>query len=89
MTTHELKSWPEFFQPIWDGIKRFEIRRNDRGYHVGDNLLLREWNPDTKDYTGRTIRARVVYITDGGRLSMLYPGYVAMGIEPNAETRTP
>lgn len=43
--THELKTWPEFFRATLDGTKKFELRRNDRDYRVGDQLLLKEWNP--------------------------------------------
>ena len=47
---HELKTWPEFFQPTLNGIKRFELRRDDRpdGFQVGDELLLKEWDPTTE-----------------------------------------
>lgn len=43
---HELKCWPEFFAPTLRGIKRFELRRNDReaGFQVGDELFLKEWD---------------------------------------------
>ena len=57
---HELKIWPEFYQAIIDDIKRFEIRRNDRNFQVGDVLRLREWK-DGK-YTGRTTLYLVEYI---------------------------
>ena len=32
---HQLKSWPEFFEPVLRGEKTAELRLNDRNYHVG------------------------------------------------------
>ena len=58
---HELKCWPEYFQEIWEYRKTFELRVNDRNYQVGDLLHLREWNPTTKEYTGREIMRRNTY----------------------------
>jgi len=43
--THELKCWPEFYQPTIDGDKQFEFRRDDRPYSVDDQLVLREFKP--------------------------------------------
>jgi len=62
MTTHELKCWPESFNAIASGRKRFEARIDDRGYQVGDVLQLREWDPSTHDYTGRALAATVTYL---------------------------
>lgn len=42
---HDLKSWPEFFEPCMDGSKNFEIRLNDRDYQAGDIVILREFIP--------------------------------------------
>jgi hypothetical protein len=50
---HEVKSWPESFVDVCSGTKTFEVRENDRDYHVGDYLLLFEWDPKTEQYTGR------------------------------------
>ena len=60
---HVLKCWPEFFQSLLDGVKTFEIRLNDRGYRVGDYLLLREYDPIALKYTDRKTTRRVTYIT--------------------------
>lgn len=57
---HDLKIWPEFYQAIIDDIKRFEIRRNDRNFQVGDILRLREWKAGR--YSGRSTLYLVEYI---------------------------
>ncbi len=46
------------------GEKEFEIRKNDRGFKLGDNLLLEEYDPQT-GYTGRSIQRRIAYIIQG------------------------
>jgi len=61
---HCLKIWPEFFQPVWDDLKLFELRHDDRGYRAGDILILQEWSKD-RGYTGREITVHVVYILSG------------------------
>ena len=62
---HELKCWPEFFEPTLRGIKRFELRRDDRGgFQVGDELLLKEWNPEIQT---------VAAIDDGDRGTAIFP----------------
>ncbi len=43
--THRLKCWPGPYREIVSGRKAFEIRKNDRGYVVGDLLVLEEWDP--------------------------------------------
>ena len=63
---HDLKCWPPYFEAVRSGEKPFEVRKADRDYRVGDVLLLREWRPDWKDYTGRLCRRRVTYKLEGG-----------------------
>jgi len=58
----EKKVWPEFFQRIVDGIKNFELRLADFECNKGDVLVLREWDPKTKEYTGRTLEKTVTYV---------------------------
>lgn len=42
--THDLKSWPGSFDAVASGAKKHEIRKADRPFAVGDDLVLREWN---------------------------------------------
>jgi hypothetical protein len=56
---HELKTWPVYFDQLKRGLKRFEYRRNDRDFQVGDVLQLEEWDPETGEYTGRWMALRV------------------------------
>jgi hypothetical protein len=64
---HELKTWPAYFQAIVNGQKTFEIRKNDRNFHVDDELVLKEYNPAEQKYTGRELRVKVTYMTEGGQ----------------------
>ena len=77
--THHLKTWPEFFAKLLTAEKTFEYRDNDRDFGVGDTLVLEEWNPATKQYSGRTITARVSYLLSVSN------GYVVMAL---ADART-
>jgi hypothetical protein len=77
---HELKTWPEPFEAVWDERKRFEFRRDDRGFGVGDVLLLREFDPATQSYTGRSISALVLYISRGPDFG-IPDGHVVMSLD--------
>jgi ASC-1-like (ASCH) protein len=56
------KIWPEYFDAVALGKKKYELRLNDFEVHEGDTLLLEEWDPATKAYTGRTIEKKVTYV---------------------------
>ncbi len=58
----EKKVLPEYFDKIASGEKTFELRLADWECNPGDTLLLREWNADTKDYTGREVEKKVTYV---------------------------
>lgn len=74
---HTLKAWPEPFSDIWNGIKKCEIRRNDRNFKVNDLLLLNEYLP-SGTFTGRQIDARVTHIQAGFGLP---DGFVVLSID--------
>lgn len=81
MTVHELKCWPEYMDALLDGSKTFEIRRDDRGFAVGDTLRLTEYHPDTETYGLRVACVVVTFLT---RLSAwgIDSDAVVMAIEP-------
>ncbi|MBI2542674.1 MAG: DUF3850 domain-containing protein [Candidatus Aenigmarchaeota archaeon] len=58
----EKKVWPEYFKKILDGDKKFELRLADFECNPEDVLVLKEWNPNTKEYTGRVVEKRVQYV---------------------------
>ena len=62
ITVHKLKTWPSYFDDIYKGHKNFEIRKNDRDFKIGDDLLLEEWDPNTQKYTGRHCHREITYI---------------------------
>lgn len=78
MTIHELKTLQPHFDAIELGEKRAELRRDDRGFEVGDTLVLREYDPQS-GYSGRSCRAKVTHILAG--FEALVPGHVMMSIE--------
>jgi len=113
---HDLKTWPSAFEAVLDGRKRYEIRRADRPFAVGDTLLLREWRPAHEgvcefelsdkgdmgspksckvckrrvgdslpgEYTTRTLRVRVTYLTPEGQFGVPR-GFAVLGIELETE----
>ncbi len=58
----EKKVWPEFFQKILDGTKTLELRLADFECSPGDILVLKEFNPETKEYTKRVLEKEVTYV---------------------------
>ena len=56
------KTWPAFFQKVLDGDKTFELRLADFDCNIGDILVLKEWDPTTKEYTGRELEKEVTYV---------------------------
>ena len=60
--THELKIYPEHYKNILLGLKKVEIRFNDRNYQENDLLLLNEYDPVKRKYTGAQLKRKVDFI---------------------------
>jgi len=60
---HDLKIWPQYFEDIKIGAKRFELRKeDDRTFHIGDVVMLREFDPEKDQYTGRSVTGMINYV---------------------------
>lgn len=57
------KCWPEYFEKILSGDKTFDVRLADWKCSVGDILILKEWDPKTKKFTGKKLEKKITYIT--------------------------
>ncbi|TDO18153.1 uncharacterized protein DUF3850 [Mycobacterium sp. BK086] len=87
MTIHDLKTWPDMFEAIQSKVKTVELRKDDRGFKVGDLLRLAEWSPES-GYSGRSCLRCVTHLVPGGQFG-LEPGYVAMSLSPRWRGRNP
>lgn len=63
MATVRKKIWPEYYEAILSGKKKFEVRLNEFDVSAGDVLLLEEWDPKSRTYTGRSIEKNVTYVS--------------------------
>lgn len=81
---HALKIQPKYFEAVRSDVKTFELRTNDRDFHVGDFLALNEW--DGCQYTGRTELREVRYILDIGEVIPGPDGIVIMSIARNGSS---
>lgn len=77
---HLLKIQERFYNDILVGGKRFEVRKDDRGYQVGDVLNMRE--TAAGKVTGRIVYALVTYIYRNDQDSeFLRNGHIIMGFD--------
>ncbi|WP_373220903.1 ParB/RepB/Spo0J family partition protein [Mediterraneibacter gnavus] len=78
--THEVKLASMFYDDVASGKKTFELRKNDRGYKVGDILHMLEFK--NGKHTGRTIKADIVYMLE--EYTGLAEDYCILGIKVTA-----
>ncbi len=76
MKIHDLKILPEYFEAVKSQKKRFELRKDDRDYQVGDWIRLSEWD---NGYTGEYRTARIKYILRDCPEYGLKEGYCILG----------
>ncbi|MNJ30539.1 hypothetical protein D3C77_251390 [compost metagenome] len=62
-TEHALKIHEDPFAELLSGAKTCEVRKDDRGFAVGDTVQLHECGD--ANYTGRTLRRTITHIQRG------------------------
>lgn len=74
---HQIRLASMYFDDVQCGKKRFELRKNDREYKVGDKLIMMEFA--NGKHTGREVEADVIYMLED--YSGIEEGYCILGIE--------
>lgn len=59
MAIVEKKIWSEYFKEMKAGKKRVQIRLADFDLKKGDTLVLKEWNPKKKIFTGKSVKFKI------------------------------
>lgn len=76
---HYVKCESTFFEDVVNNYKLFEVGKNDRDYQPGDDMILKEWDKDLQEYTGREDRVTIIYLLED--YPGIEPGYCILGIE--------
>ena len=85
MNVHDLKIQSQHFKDVVSGIKKAEIRKDDRGFNAGDYLQLNEINSEGVP-TGEGVRVRITHIFRGGEYG-ISKEYCVLSISLFALTR--
>lgn len=75
---------PRFFEDVLYHNKRFEIRKDEDSIMPYDTLILAEWDPETEDYTGRSLQCNVLYVFRADHYEHIFglqPGYCVIGFD--------
>ncbi len=81
---HTLKTWRPHFDAVERGEKPFEVRLDDRGFEMGDLVVLLRWDEEEgRPEPGQgppTLLRRITCKLDGGQFG-IEPGYCVLGLE--------
>jgi hypothetical protein len=83
MSFHELKIDPEMFGVVESGEKPFDLRIDDRGFEVGDEIGFKEFDRKTGQYSDRCFVREISYILRDW--PGLTKGYCIIGLATNLD----
>lgn len=87
---HRLKTINPFFTDLWKRKKKFEIRKNDRNYRIGDHVYLEEYDSINDKFSGRFICAQITYVLNQKQFSNgLQKGYIIFCFDELGRSDTP
>ncbi|MGV3695520.1 DUF3850 domain-containing protein [Flavobacterium sp.] len=81
MKHHDLKTIEPFYTDIVLKGKRLEIRIDDRDYQPEDTVILRQYDPEKQDFSGRKVKGVITYVLRG--YPAIQEGYCAFSFETN------
>jgi len=58
----EKKTVPDLFEKVINGEKNFDLRIAEFECEAGDVLVLREWDPEMNEYTGRELEKTLTFV---------------------------
>jgi hypothetical protein len=65
----EKKTWPDYFETILSGEKKFDLRLADFECSKGDVIAFKEWDPAVGKFTGRSVEKEVTFVLKTNDLS--------------------
>ena len=77
---HILKTIQPYYDKVRNKQKRFEIRKADRNFKVGDTLELREYDSANQTFSGNSLTVKVLYVLKGAPEYGLMDGYCILSI---------
>lgn len=80
MKIHTLKILPQYYDDVAEYRKAFELRKDDRDFKVGEVLILREYDPEESEFTGRAMVRNIGYILRNCPEYGLAEGYCILGL---------
>lgn len=81
---HALKTIQPWFRLVQEGVKLFEVRKDDRPFDIGDDIVLQEWDEQAKTYTGEEWHGKITYIMRDA--DYCKKGYCILGIKKKEES---
>jgi len=56
------KTWPEYFEKLLSGEKKYDLRIADFEVSPGDTIIFEEYDPVTNSYSGRKLQKRITFV---------------------------